>query len=114
MIILGVLVAFVAFLGAANAESISGKVISADATGSKLSISQTDSATGIEKTLDFAVNAEAASALAELQAGDEISVEAEQDAATGAWTATAIAKADAAEAEAASTEAAPAAETAAQ
>ena len=104
--------AFLAFQGIASAESISGKVVSIDSAAKSLSINQMDSATGAEKKVDLSVSADTAytgiQAFAELKAGDEISADAQQDAATGSWKATSI-KVGKAE-EAAAAPAAPAAQ----
>ena len=88
------MLAFVVMQGTASAKSISGKIANIDAAANSLSVSQSNPATGAEENLNFSVSADTTfagvKALAELKAGDQVSVDAEQDAATGSWKATSI------------------------
>ena len=88
-----------AFLGlalistVAYAASIEGEVVSTDAAGNKLVVSSMDDA-GAAKESTLSVSGNTAyvgvASLAELKAGDQVTVEAEEDAATGAWNATSV------------------------
>ncbi len=87
------LAAFVVFQGTASAKTVSGKIAGVDAAANKLSISTTDPASGSESKVDISVSAttaySGAAALADLKAGQEVSVEASEDAA-GGWSATSV------------------------
>lgn len=91
---LTVLVVAVAFQGMAFAKAISGKVASVDTAGSKLSVSYTDPATGMEMKQEISATAETTysgvAALGDLKEGQEVAIEATEDAATGSLTATSI------------------------
>ena len=95
------LVTFVAFQGAAFAESVQGKISSINLDAKTLTVSQIDAATSAEKTSDIWVKDQTtfsgAQSLADLKAGDQVTVEAEADAATGNWVATSVTVAPAAE-----------------
>ena len=87
-------VALTLFQGVANAKVVSGKITGIDATANKLSISYTDLATSKEEQVEIAVKPETTysgvASLGDLKEGQEVSVEAEEDAATGGWSATSI------------------------
>ena len=79
--------------GTAFAKSIDGKVVSTDAAANTLVVSSMDDA-GAAKESTLSVSGNTAyvgvASLAELKAGDQVTVEAEEDAATGAWNATSV------------------------
>ena len=90
------LVTLIVFQGAAYAKTVEGSVVSTDATANTLTVSQTDAATGAAESVTVSVTASTtysgAASLGELQAGDAVSVEAEQDAVTGSWNASSVMK----------------------
>ena len=77
----------------AYAASIEGEVVSTDAASNSLVVSSTDDA-GMAKESTLSVSATTAyvgvASLGELKAGDQVKVEAEEDAATGAWNASSV------------------------
>ena len=96
LFVLAVTASAVMFLGTGFAKEVSGKVASIDAATNKLTISMAD-ATGAMSQKDIWVKTDAAytgvAALNELKAGDQVSVEAEEEAGTGNWKASKISKA---------------------
>ena len=99
-LVLAVLLAtFVLYQGAAYANTVLGKVVSADAVANTLTLSQKDAVTGADTNVVVSVKAtttySGVSALADLKAGDEVSVEAKEDAATKSWVASSVTKAEA-------------------
>ena len=94
LFVLAVAASAVMFLGTGFAKEVSGKVASVDAAGNKLTISIADAA-GATSDKDVWVNADATfagvAALNELKAGDQVSVEAEEEA--GNWKASKVSKA---------------------
>jgi hypothetical protein len=93
--------------GVAYAELVEGKVVSVDLAGNKLSITKADGTSADVTVSDATSYAGDVTALAEMLEGDEVKIEAEQDAASGSWTAKSVEVPVPAEAEAAP-EAAPA------
>ena len=93
MLVLALLVT-VAFQASALAKMVAGTVAEIDATAKKVTISTTDAA-GAESKAEVWVKDDAAlngiAALNELKAGDQISVEADQDE-QGNWKASTVAK----------------------
>ena len=93
------LATFVLYQGAAYAKTVSGKVVSTDAVVNTLTLSQKNAVTGVDENVVVSVKPtttySGASALADLKAGDEVSVEADEDAATSSWVATSVKKAEA-------------------
>lgn len=85
--------------GAAMADTIQGKVVEVNASANSITISRSNPATGSEEQINIATKAETAWAgiksLSELKAGDEVTVEAMQDATSGSWEAESIEKAEA-------------------
>ena len=96
LFVLAVSASAVMFLGTGFAKEVSGKVAAIDAAAGKLTISMTDAA-GAASSQDIWVKSDASfsgiAALNELKAGDKVSVEAEEEAGTGNWKASKIAKA---------------------
>ena len=88
------LVAFVAFQGVASAKTVSGKVAKVDAATNKISVSYTDPATSKEESAEISIKTDTAfsgaASLADLKEGEDVSVEAAEDAATGGWNATSV------------------------
>ncbi len=82
------------FQGAAFAETVSGKVVSADSAANSLKIAKADSAAGAEEQVTVWVKPDTAfsgaASLADLKEGEEVSIEAAQDAATGNWQASSV------------------------
>ena len=93
------LATFVLYQGTAYAKAVSGKVVSTNVVANTLTLSEKNAVTGADENTVVSVNAttvySGVSALADLKAGDEVSVEAEQDAATNNWIATSVKKAEA-------------------
>ena len=89
-----ILTAAVVLSRIAFADTVSGKVASVDSAANTLTVSQADPATGAEQQVTVSVKAETAfegvKSLADLKAGEEVMVEASQDAATGSWNATSV------------------------
>ena len=87
------LIALVAFVGVADAKLIEGKVLSVDATGS-VKISQLDAATGVSTETTVTAQPETEllgiDSVQLLKEGDEVSVDSEEDVATGSWIAISI------------------------
>ena len=87
-------VGFVAFQGTASAKLVLGKVESVDATAKTLSVNTPDATTGTEKKVSISIPETATfsgvSSLDQIKSGDEVWVEAEEDAATGGWKATSV------------------------
>lgn len=81
---------------AAYAETVSGKVVSTDAAANTITVSKTDTTTGASSDAVISVSGtttySGVTGLSELMAGDEVKVEATEDAATKAWTATSVEK----------------------
>ena len=79
--------------GAAYAEEVSGKVVNADAAANTLKIAKSN-AEGAQEEVTISVKPETtfsgAASLAELKAGQEVSIDAAQDAATGTWQANSV------------------------
>lgn len=96
LFVLAVAASAVLFLGTGFAKEISGKVASVDGATGKLTIAIAE-AGGAEAQKDVWVNADAAfsgvAALNELKAGDQVSIEAEEETGTGNWKASKISKA---------------------
>ena len=88
------LATFVVFQGAAYAKMVSGKVVSADALANTLTLSEKNALTGADENVVLSVKEtttySGAMGLADLKAGEEVSVEAEEDAATKSWVATSV------------------------
>ena len=88
------LATFVLYQGAAYAKMVSGKVVSADAIANTLTLSEKNALTGADENVVISVNGTTAYSgvlgLADLKADDEVSVEAEEDAATKSWVATSV------------------------
>ena len=95
VLVIAILVIGLAFASAAYADSVSGKVASVNAAANTVTVSVTD-ATGATTDAVISVSGSATyvgvAGLGELAAGDEVKLEATQDAATQAWTATSIEK----------------------
>ncbi|MDD5084499.1 MAG: hypothetical protein PHE61_00450 [Candidatus Omnitrophica bacterium] len=91
MVLVILLAAFVVFQGTAFAALIRGKVVSV--TTNSLTISETDKSSEIEKisnvTVDTTTTMLGVAAVTDLKAGDEVLVDAEQDA-TGALKAVSV------------------------
>ena len=85
MFVLALLAVAMIYQGAAMADTVTGKVASVD------SVAGTVTVTGAEGQ-DSVISA-TAEVLGDVKAGDEVSVEATQDAATGKWTASSVTKA---------------------
>ncbi len=100
LVMVVLLATFVLYQGAAYAKTVSGTVVSADALANTLTLSQKDVITGADTNAVVSVTAtttySGVSALADLKAGDEVSVEANEDAVTKSWVATSVTKAEAA------------------
>lgn len=83
VVIAVLLFAFVAFQGTAFAALIRGKVVSV--TTNSLTVSETDKSSELEKISDIAVDTATTmlgiAAVTDLKAGDDVLVDAEQDAA---------------------------------
>ncbi len=96
LFVLAVTAGAVMFLGTGFAKEVSGKVAAVDTAGSKLTISIAD-ASGAASQKDIWVKSDASfagvAALNELKAGDQVSVEAEEEAGTGNWKASKVSKA---------------------
>src|SRR3989338_4885900 len=86
--------AFVLSQGTAYAKLVGGKVVSTDVAASTVTISQTNPETGAEENVAVGVKDtttySGADSLASLAAGDEVWVDAEEDAATQGLTATSV------------------------
>ena len=91
MLMLVLLAVSLVISGTAFAKTVSGTVASVDAATNSLSLNTKDDA-GAEKKVDLMVKSDATfsgvSSLADLKTGQEVKVEAEEDAATGSWNAT--------------------------
>ena len=94
LFVLAIAACAVMFLGTGFAKEVSGKVASIDGATGKLTLSVSDAA-GAASQKDILVKADATfsgvKALNELKAGDQVSVEAEEEA--GNWQASKISKA---------------------
>ena len=92
--ILILLVAFVFLQGTAEAKTVLGKVSTVDAIAKTLSVSNADPVTGVEEIVSVQVADTATfsgvSSLDQIQAGDEVQIEAEEEAVTGNLKATSI------------------------
>ncbi len=89
-LVIAILIAmFALYQGSAYAKSIGGKVVSTDAIAQTITISQANAETGAEESVVVSVNDSTTysgvDALAGLNEGDEVWVEAEEDPATKAW-----------------------------
>lgn len=88
------LATLVLYQGAAYAKTVSGKVVSTDALANTLTLSQKNAVTGVDEEVVISVKDtttySGVSALADLKAGDEVSVEADEDATTKNWAASSI------------------------
>ena len=93
-LILVLLVGFFMLQGTADAKLVSGKVDSVDVAAKTITISSTDSATGAESKNTVSISDSATytgvASLDQVQVGDEVWVEAEEDAATGTWKTNAV------------------------
>ena len=94
-LVMAVLLAtFVLYQGAAYAKMVSGKVVSTDVVANTLSLSQMNLVTGIDENVVISVKDtttySGVSALADLKAGDEVSVEADEDLTTKSWVASSV------------------------
>ena len=79
--------------GTAFAKSIEGKVVSTDAAANTLVVSSTDEAgNASESSLTVSGNTAyvGVASLGELKAEDQVTVQAEEDAATGSWNASSV------------------------
>lgn len=89
-----VLAAFVMVQGLAMAEMVSGKISAVSADSKSIKVNRINATSGAAEDIDIWVNDETqyagAASLAELQAGDEVSIDAAQDAATGNWMAASV------------------------
>ena len=87
------LIAVLAFQGVASAKMVSGKIAGVDAAGKKLTIDTTDPASGSVSKVDIMVSDatqySGAKALADLKEGQEVSIDASEDA-TGGWSAVSV------------------------
>ncbi len=96
---LALLVSLVSFQAVASAKTVSGKVATIDAASNKVSVSYTDPSTSKEEKAEISVKPETTysgvASLGELKEGQEVSVDAEEDAATGGWSAISIKAAEA-------------------
>jgi hypothetical protein len=103
LIVVSMLMVALLISGVAMAETVTGKVVSADAATSTLKINKSD-ATGTSEEVSLKVSADTkysgVSAFDELKEGAQVSAEVEKDEATGDWKATSV-NADEAEAAAA-------------
>ena len=90
--ILGVMfIALVAFQGVASAQTVSGKIDKIDAAANKLSISTADpAASKVEISVSATTSYSGAASLADLTVGQEVSVEATEDAASKGLSATSV------------------------
>ena len=88
------LVGLVVFQSTGFAKLVSGKLEAVDAAANSISITSKDPATGAEEKVEIKVKPETvftgATNLAELKAGEEVWVEANQNAETQAWEATSV------------------------
>ena len=88
------LATFVLYQGAAYAKLVGGKVVSTDATAKSLTISRINLATGAEENVVVGVTDtttySGVASLADLKAGEEVWVDATEDATTKAWTASSV------------------------
>lgn len=94
-IVFSILVAaLMLFQGAAFAKTVEGTVVSADVVANTLTVSHTDAATGATEDVTVSVSEtttySGVASLDGLQAGDQVSVEAEQDAVTNQWAASLV------------------------
>ena len=79
--------------GIAFADAVAGKVNAVDSAASTIEIAKTDAAGASENVkiaYDAATTFTGVTAAAELKAGDEVKIEASQDAATGSWKAASV------------------------
>ena len=87
-------VALVVFQGVASAKEVSGKIAGTDAAANRLSLTAADPASGKESNVDILVNSTTtyagAASLADLTVGQEVTVEATEDAASGGWIADSV------------------------
>ena len=87
-------VSFALHQGSVYAKLVGGKVVSADAAASSITISQINPETGAEENVVVSVKDtttySGVDSLASLKAGDEVWADAEEDAATKAWTASSV------------------------
>ena len=88
------LAAAVVFQGTAFAGLVHGTVASIDSAAKSVSVNRTNPATGATEKVDIAIGAETTfsgvASMDELKAGDDIWVDAQQDAATGGWKAASV------------------------
>lgn len=82
--------------GVAFAKTVDGKVVNLDVIANSLTVSQTDAVTGASEDVVISVTDtttfSGAASLSELQAGDQVSIETEQDATTGKWNASSVSR----------------------
>ena len=83
-------VAFVAFASNAFAKEVKGKVVSVDAATKAVKLTEEGSTTEVTVKAGDATQYTGVASLDELKAGADVTVEAEQDAATGDWKASSI------------------------
>lgn len=80
--------------GVAFADAVSGKVNAVDSAASTIEIAKIDATTGASENVQIAYDAATTftgvAAPADLKAGDEVKIEASQDAATGSWKAASV------------------------
>ena len=93
MIVVLLLVTLVAGQGLVWAEAVAGKINSVNAEAKSISVAKT-AADGAMENVEIWVKDDTqysgAASLAELQAGDEVTIEAEADATTGNWMANSV------------------------
>ncbi len=94
-LVITILVAALAlYQGTAFAQLVSGKVVSTDATAKSITISKANAETGANEDVTVWVNDETAytgvDSLAGLATGNEVLVEAEEDAASKNWMAMSV------------------------
>ena len=89
-----VLAAFVMVQGLAIAEMVSGKISAVNSETKSIKVNRINATTGTAENVDIwvseATQYAGAASLAELQAGDEVSIDASQDATTGNWMAASV------------------------
>ena len=94
VVMLILLATFMLVQGVAYAKTVEGKVVSTDVAANSLTVSKTDAVTGASEDVVISVTDtttySGAASLIELKAGDQVSVEAEQDAVTSKWNASSV------------------------
>ena len=83
------LIALVAFQGVASAKEVSGKIAGTDPAANTLSLTAGAAQEKVDIKVDAATTYAGAASLADLTVGQEVSVEANEDA-SGGWTAVSV------------------------